>query len=99
MYLLDTIKYGLPLILNAISLHVDSFSNIRKYYQMSSFAVEKISGAIPIIRYSENTRDGILAMLGNRTSKENYTLEQLRMFKTPDIQKLNEKVKCYGFYF
>ncbi|KAG6936053.1 laminin subunit beta 4 [Chelydra serpentina] len=58
---------------------------------MSSSAVEKISGAIPIIRYSENTRDGILAMLGNRTSKENYTLEQLRMFKTPDIQKLNEK--------
>uniref|UniRef100_A0A8C3TDQ1 Laminin subunit beta 4 n=1 Tax=Chelydra serpentina TaxID=8475 RepID=A0A8C3TDQ1_CHESE len=69
----------------------DYIRNIRKYYQMSSSAVEKISGAIPIIRYSENTRDGILAMLGNRTSKENYTLEQLRMFKTPDIQKLNEK--------
>uniref|UniRef100_A0A8C3TFK0 Laminin subunit beta 4 n=1 Tax=Chelydra serpentina TaxID=8475 RepID=A0A8C3TFK0_CHESE len=79
--------------LNNLS-HKDSFSNIRKYYQMSSSAVEKISGAIPIIRYSENTRDGILAMLGNRTSKENYTLEQLRMFKTPDIQKLNEKVNC-----
>ncbi|CAM2098554.1 unnamed protein product [Caretta caretta] len=78
--------------LNNLS-HKDSFSNIRKYYQMSSFAVEKISGAIPIIRYSENTRDGILAMLGNRTSKENYTLEQLRLFKIPDIQKLNEKIE------
>ncbi|XP_014427659.2 laminin subunit beta-4 isoform X1 [Pelodiscus sinensis] len=67
-------------------------NNIRKYYQMSSSAEEKISEAIPMIKYSENSREEILAMSDNQTSKENCTLLQLRMFKTPDIQKLNEKI-------
>uniref|UniRef100_A0A8C3F1M8 Laminin subunit beta-2 n=1 Tax=Chrysemys picta bellii TaxID=8478 RepID=A0A8C3F1M8_CHRPI len=94
-HLYENLKQKIHLYYNLNNLsHKDSFSNIRKYYQMSSSAEQKISGAVPIIRYSENARNGILAMLGNRTSKENYTLEQLRMFKTPDIQKLNEKVNC-----
>uniref|UniRef100_A0A8C0HFF4 Laminin subunit beta 4 n=1 Tax=Chelonoidis abingdonii TaxID=106734 RepID=A0A8C0HFF4_CHEAB len=93
--LYENLKQKIHLYHNLNNLsHKDSFSNIRKYYQMSSSAEQKISGAVPIIRYSENTRNGILAMLGNRTAKENYTLEQLRMFKTPDIQKLNKKVTC-----
>uniref|UniRef100_A0A8C4VI90 Laminin subunit beta 4 n=1 Tax=Gopherus evgoodei TaxID=1825980 RepID=A0A8C4VI90_9SAUR len=90
--LYENLKQKIHLYHNLNNLsHKDSFSNIRKYYQMSLSAEQKISGAVPIIRYSENTRNGIFAMLGNRTAKENYTLEQLRMFKTPDIQKLNKK--------
>uniref|UniRef100_A0A7M4F6Y3 Laminin subunit beta 4 n=1 Tax=Crocodylus porosus TaxID=8502 RepID=A0A7M4F6Y3_CROPO len=70
----------------------ESFTNIRKYYQTSSFAEEKISEITALIRDSRNTRDKVLAMLDDQASKKVYVLEQLEMIKTPDIHKFNEKI-------
>ncbi|XP_059581857.1 laminin subunit beta-4 isoform X1 [Alligator mississippiensis] len=70
----------------------ESFTNIRKYYQTSSSAEEKISGITALIRDSRNTRDKVLAMLDDQASKKIYMLEQLKMIKTPDIHKFNEKI-------
>lgn len=36
-------------------------------------------------------------MLDDQASKKIYMLEQLKMIKTPDIHKFNEKVKGCGF--
>nr|XP_009910939.1 PREDICTED: laminin subunit beta-4 [Haliaeetus albicilla] len=70
----------------------DVISNIRKHSEVSLLAEQKTSGTIPIVRYSEYTRNHALAMLGHQAFKASNVLEQLKMIKIPDIQNLNEKI-------
>ncbi|XP_052646644.1 laminin subunit beta-4 [Harpia harpyja] len=70
----------------------DAISNIRKHFEVSLLAEQKTSGTIPIVRYSEYTRNHALAMLGHQAFKASNVLEQLKMIKIPDIQNLNEKI-------
>ncbi|XP_009995089.1 PREDICTED: LOW QUALITY PROTEIN: laminin subunit beta-4 [Chaetura pelagica] len=70
----------------------EAISNIRKHFEVSLLAEQKSSGTIPIIRYSEYTRNHALAMLGQQALKESNVLEQLKVMKSPNIQNLNEKI-------
>ncbi|XP_025931830.1 laminin subunit beta-4 [Apteryx rowi] len=70
----------------------ETTSNIRKHFEISLLAEKKTSGTIPIVRYSEYTRDSVLAMLDDHALKESNVLEQLKVIKTPDVQNLNEKI-------
>uniref|UniRef100_A0A663EQT0 Laminin subunit beta 4 n=1 Tax=Aquila chrysaetos chrysaetos TaxID=223781 RepID=A0A663EQT0_AQUCH len=89
-------KIHLHQILNPISVATDTISNIRKHFEVSLLAEQKTSGTIPIVRYSEYTRNHALAMLGHQAFKAGNVLEQLKMIKIPDVQNLNEKVGICG---
>uniref|UniRef100_A0A8C0BCP6 Laminin subunit beta 4 n=1 Tax=Buteo japonicus TaxID=224669 RepID=A0A8C0BCP6_9AVES len=89
-------KIHLHQILNPISVATDVISNIRKHSEVSLLAEQKTSGTIPIVRYSEYTRNHALAMLGHQAFKASNVLEQLKVIKIPDIQNLNEKVGICG---
>lgn len=84
-------------VLNPISVATDVISNIRKHFEVSLLAEQKASGTIPIVRYSEYTRNHALAVLGHQAFKASNVLEQLKMIKIPDIQNLNEKVGAVNF--
>ncbi|NXR01569.1 LAMB4 protein, partial [Sagittarius serpentarius] len=79
-------------VLNPISLATEAISNITKHFEVSLLAEQKTSRTIPIVRYSEYTRNHALAMLGHQALKASNVLEQLKMIKIPDIQNLNEKI-------
>ncbi|XP_074000722.1 laminin subunit beta-4 [Numenius arquata] len=71
----------------------EAISNIRKHFEVSLLAEQKTSGTTPIVRYSEYTRNQVLAMLlGHQALNTNNVLEQLKKIKTPNIQNLNEKI-------
>ncbi|KAJ7329595.1 hypothetical protein JRQ81_015769 [Phrynocephalus forsythii] len=70
----------------------DLLNKIRSYYQMMLSAGERINGTKTIITYGAKTRRLIVAMLEDLTPKEIVSLDQLKMFRTSDIQNLNEKL-------
>ncbi|XP_009074945.1 PREDICTED: laminin subunit beta-4, partial [Acanthisitta chloris] len=70
----------------------EAISNIRKHSEASFLAEQKTRGTIPIVRYSEYTRNNAVAMLDHQVLKATSVLQQLKMIKSPDIQNLNEKI-------
>ncbi|XP_027694673.1 laminin subunit beta-4 isoform X2 [Vombatus ursinus] len=68
-------------------------SKIKKYYQMSLSMEQKINETTLIMKHSENTRNDLLTMIDGLTSKADFSLEKLKQIQTPDIQKLNEKIR------
>uniref|UniRef100_A0A8B9N1S4 Laminin subunit beta 4 n=1 Tax=Accipiter nisus TaxID=211598 RepID=A0A8B9N1S4_9AVES len=96
MYELLQQKIHLHQILNPISVATDVISNIRKHFEVSLLAEQKASGTIPIVRYSEYTRNHALTVLGHQAFKASNVLEQLKTIKIPNIQNLNEKVGICG---
>ncbi|XP_026724146.1 laminin subunit beta-4 isoform X1 [Athene cunicularia] len=70
----------------------EAISSIRKHFEVSLLAEQKTSGTTPIVKYSEYTRNHALVMLGNQALKASNMLEQLKMIKSPNIQKLSEKM-------
>lgn len=54
---------------------------------------ERINRTKAIITHGAKTRSVIVAMLDDLTPKESIAMDQLKRFKTSDIQNLNEKVR------
>ncbi|XP_061496332.1 laminin subunit beta-4 isoform X2 [Rhineura floridana] len=74
-------------------VHLQDFLNkIKNYYQIMLSAGEKINGTKSVIAHGGKTRSNTLTMLDDLASKESAILEQLKTFKTSDIQHLNEKI-------
>ncbi|KAJ7396972.1 laminin subunit beta-4 [Pitangus sulphuratus] len=71
----------------------EAISNIRKHFEVSLLAEQRTRGTIPIVRYSEYTRNHMLDILDHEVLKASNVLQQLKMIKNPDIQSLNEKVE------
>ncbi|XP_062455329.1 laminin subunit beta-4 [Rhea pennata] len=70
----------------------EAVSNIRNHFEMSLLAEKKITGTIPLVQYSEYTRNNVLAILDDHALKESNVLEQLKIIRTPDFQNLNDKI-------
>ncbi|NXJ90911.1 LAMB4 protein, partial [Corythaixoides concolor] len=75
-----------------VSVATEAMNNIRKHFKVSLLAEQETSETIPIVRYSEYTRNHALSMLGRQALKARNALEKLKMIKSPDIQNLNEKI-------
>ncbi|XP_010125018.1 PREDICTED: laminin subunit beta-4 [Chlamydotis macqueenii] len=70
----------------------EAISNITKHFEVSLLAEQETSRTIPVVRYSEYTRNHVLATLDHQALKASNVLEQLKAIKSPDIQNLNEKI-------
>nr|XP_056703689.1 laminin subunit beta-4 [Euleptes europaea] len=70
----------------------DSINKIWNSYQTTLSSGERATRTTLIINDSGKTRDIILATLDDLASKENTTLDLVKMFETADIQNLNEQI-------